>query len=361
MQITRQIVSDSVANRVSYGRENKRKAITVHQTGNTTRGAGAQAHANLQSRANSRQASWHYQIDDKEIIQSFDHEWSLWHAGDRRGNGNMHTIAIELCINSDSDYLKTLENGAWLVRYLIKKEGLTYHDVYQHFDWSPKNCPAQIRAKMKGISWHDFINIVRDHENEDDFIRVQLGAFAVKQNAKNFLTKVKNDFSDAFMLEVDGIYKVQIGAFTNEDNARRMEQLAKEKGYDVFVDGPEATVPEDLEEESTQPKLVVDGIWGPKTTSELQRQLGTIVVGHISNQRRNRQTLAIPSVRFSDRGSSLVVQELQRKIGARVDGWIGRQTVTLLQRYLGTIQDGFISRPSLMVKELQRRLNGGDF
>ena len=44
-------------------------------------GADAQVHANLQSRGNPRKASWHYQIDDKQVIQSFLDTTRCWHAG----------------------------------------------------------------------------------------------------------------------------------------------------------------------------------------------------------------------------------------------------------------------------------------
>lgn len=57
--------------------------ITVHETANTNKGANAQAHANLQSKGNSRTASWHYQVDDKEIIQSYPDNVRCWHAGEK--------------------------------------------------------------------------------------------------------------------------------------------------------------------------------------------------------------------------------------------------------------------------------------
>lgn len=40
-----------------------------------------------------------------------------------------------------------------------------------------------------------------------------------------------------------------------------------------------------------------------------------------------------------------------------VDGYLGPNTIKELQRQLGTYEDGIISKPSNMVKELQRRLN----
>jgi len=63
----------------AYNGTNGRKYITIHETANTSAGTGAQTHANLQS--NGFSASWHWQVDDKQAIQSFPHTAQLWHAG----------------------------------------------------------------------------------------------------------------------------------------------------------------------------------------------------------------------------------------------------------------------------------------
>lgn len=106
--------------------------------------------------------------------------------------------------------------------------------------------------------------------------------------------------------------------------------------------------------------LTVDGKWGKSTTKALQKALGTPVDGIISKQPRNSvsESLYGNTVQFGT-GSSNVIVALQRKVGAKVDGKIGPATVRSLQKYLGTVQDGVLSRPSLVVKELQKRLNAG--
>lgn len=47
------------------------------------------------------------------------------------------------------------------------------------------------------------------------------------------------------------------------------------------------------------------------------------------------------------------------KATLKVDGYMGPATIKALQRYLGTPVDGVLSKPSLVIKELQRRLNKG--
>lgn len=159
MRIRQQLVSDSLARQVSFGKGNPKKYITVHQTGNTSKGANAQAHANLQSRGWG--ASWHWQVDDKEAIQSFSHDWRLWHAGDNRGPGNMESIGIESCINADGNYVQAVKNTAKLVAKIMKDENIPIENVKQHYNWSGKDCPQQIRAGQAGITWAKFIDLVK--------------------------------------------------------------------------------------------------------------------------------------------------------------------------------------------------------
>lgn len=202
VKTSQRFVSQAIINRVTFGNLNQKKYITVHQTGNTSHGANAEMHARLQENGNSRQASWHWQVDDKEAIQSFPHGVSCWHCGDGRGDGNMHSIGVEICINSDGDYKKAVENGARLVRQIMEQEGIPIGNVKQHWDWSRKNCPQQIRAGQQGINWTDFINLVN----------------------RKVEVVMSND-----------LYRVQVGAFANKENAERLADELKAKGYPVYI------------------------------------------------------------------------------------------------------------------------------
>lgn len=142
-----------------FGGVNKKLKITIHLTGNRSKGANAKMHANLQSRVYG--ASWHWQVDDKEAIQSFEHTWQCYHAGDGAGNGNKHSIGIEGCINADGDYVKSVTNMAELAAKVCRDEGLDpVKDVVRHYDWSGKHCPAQIMDGWYGITWDKFKQMV---------------------------------------------------------------------------------------------------------------------------------------------------------------------------------------------------------
>lgn len=58
----------------------------------------------------------------------------------------------------------------------------------------------------------------------------------------------------------------------------------------------------------------------------------------------------------NDYGSELI-RAIQKKVGANVDGYIGTETIKKMQKWLGTIQDGCVSNPSDMVKAFQKWLN----
>lgn len=149
-----------VANKNGYGYTNSRKKVTVHQTGNPSRGANARMHANLQKRVGWAQSSWHWQVDDTIGIQSFGHSWSAWHASTRAGNTT--SIGVEICINADGNYTQSVKNGAYLVAWILDYEGLSVGDVVRHYDWNRKWCPAQILNNKNGINWTDFLNMVQD-------------------------------------------------------------------------------------------------------------------------------------------------------------------------------------------------------
>lgn len=88
----------------------------------------------------------------------------------------------------------------------------------------------------------------------------------------------------------------------------------------------------------TTEALKVDGYMGPATIRAMQKYFGTPQDGIISKP-------------------SMMVKKLQRLLGVQTDGYMGTITIRALQRRMGTPVDGVISEPSMCIKELQRRLN----
>lgn len=139
------------------------RGVTIHQTGNAGAGAGALNHAKyLQNGGAKVRASWHYCVDDHEATRSIPEDEVSWNAGDGYGDGNYQTISIEMCINSDGNMTKTCDNAAELAADILKRYDLGTDHLFQHHDWSGKNCPAQMRAGVP-YSWTVFKNKVAAH------------------------------------------------------------------------------------------------------------------------------------------------------------------------------------------------------
>ena len=148
----------------NYSNRNGREIeyIVVHDTGNTGKGADVNAHFNFFNGAD-RQSSADYFVDDHSIGQ-FVEDWNYsWHCGDGKGRygiTNSNSIGIEICINSDGDYVQAVKNTAELVRFLMNKYNIDINHVVRHYDASRKSCPNQIIRGVDGITWDKFKQMV---------------------------------------------------------------------------------------------------------------------------------------------------------------------------------------------------------
>ena len=141
------------------------KAIVIHDTGNTSKGAGALNHKKYLDGA-TRQGSAHYYVDDKEIIQTIGDSKTAWSVGDTWGYknnpnrlkdlNNYNTISIEMCINNDGDYNQMYYNTVELIKNLM--EQLNIKRVVRHYDISGKSCPDH----LKGNNWRNWEQLLKD-------------------------------------------------------------------------------------------------------------------------------------------------------------------------------------------------------
>lgn len=107
--------------------------------------------------------------------------------------------------------------------------------------------------------------------------------------------------------------------------------------------------------------LDVDGWFGPDTISALQKQLGTPVDGIVSGQSSSNRKYYVrmgSGWEFSNGGSQMI-QKLQQKCGESADGYFGPSSIASLQRFLGVSQDGYCGEQT--VKALQNAINANKF
>lgn len=140
------------------------KAIVIHYTANYSKGAGSEAHFNYFNSAN-RNSSADVFIDDHSILRINDwNKYYTWAIGD--GNGkygwtNSNTISIEMCVNSDSNFNKTVENTIAYIRYLHSHSYTK--TLIRHYDASRKLCPKMfVDLNISGYNkaYTDFRNKV---------------------------------------------------------------------------------------------------------------------------------------------------------------------------------------------------------
>ena len=106
--------------------------------------------------------SFHFAVDDKEIVQGIPLGRNAWHAGDGNGRGNREGIAIEICYSKSGGekWLKALDNAAELTAALLKKYGWGLDKVTKHQDYSGKHCPRRI---LDEYGWNNFLLLVDNY------------------------------------------------------------------------------------------------------------------------------------------------------------------------------------------------------
>ena len=144
--------------------------IVVHNTAND-------ASANNEIKYminNNNEVSFHFAVDDKEIVQGIPINRNAWHAGDgNKGKGNREGIAIEICYSKSGGdrFVKAEQNATKFIAQLLKERGWGIDKVTKHQDYSNKYCPH----RTLDMGWERFLNMVR----------TELGQATVPTNTSN--------------------------------------------------------------------------------------------------------------------------------------------------------------------------------
>ena len=111
---------------------------------------------------------------------------------------------------------------------------------------------------------------------------------------------------------------------------------------------------------SKKEQLKVDGWWGKDTTKRLQRIFKTPVDGIVSNQdpAQKKYLLRADSGSWDFKGTgngSDLIGAMQRYVGEKDDGFMGKKTIMAWQKKLGVTVDGYMGENT--VKKLQQWIN----
>ena len=135
--------------------EMKAEYITVHNTANDASAENEIAYMNR----NTNQVSFHFAVDNNQVVQGIPTDRNAWHAGDgANGKGNRKSIAIEICYSKSGgqrfDDAEVLASK--LIVQLLYERKWSIDRVKKHQDWSGKYCPH--RTLDKG--WDRFLKMV---------------------------------------------------------------------------------------------------------------------------------------------------------------------------------------------------------
>ena len=144
------------------------KEIAIHNTDNTDMGADTEAHSRLlikhEGDYGNGPTSWHYTVDDKSVIKNLPLGEVGFHA---YRSGNIVSIGIEICMNSDGVWESAVDRCARLVAILCFDFRWSLDAIKQHYDYPrsdgfQKNCPSRLRMNS-GVGWENFITLVQHY------------------------------------------------------------------------------------------------------------------------------------------------------------------------------------------------------
>ena len=158
MNIVKQIVPES-----KYGIKcpytMKPTRIVVHNTANDATARNEIAYMIN----NNYETSYHYAVDDKEVVQGIKENRNAWHTGDGQGKGNREGIGIEICYSKSGGdkFIKAEQNAVELIVDILKRYNWGIDKVTKHQDYSNKYCPH----RTLDMGWDRFIKMIEDKMN----------------------------------------------------------------------------------------------------------------------------------------------------------------------------------------------------
>ncbi|RKJ20752.1 hypothetical protein D7X33_45345, partial [Butyricicoccus sp. 1XD8-22] len=141
--------------------------ITIHNTSNRASALNEARYHN----SNNNQVSFHFAVDDKEVIQVVPTDRNAWHCGDGQGEGNRKSIGIEICYSTlgGEKYEQAEQNAVEFTAKLLHERGWNIDRVKTHKYWTQigvkkgysnyvKNCPHRILDEDR---WDEFLERIQ--------------------------------------------------------------------------------------------------------------------------------------------------------------------------------------------------------
>lgn len=204
--------------------------IVVHNTANDATAVNEV----LYMTGNPKEISFHYAVDDKEIVQGIPDNRNAWASGDGHGVGNMQGIHIEICYSKSGGerFIKAEKNAAEFIASLLKQYHWGMDKITKHQDYDGKYCPH----RTLDMGWQRFLNMVKSYYEEDDEMLTyeQFVAYMDRYN-KEKSAKGESGWAKAAInyCKDKGIMNGDTdGKFRPQDNVTRQELAQTIMNYD---------------------------------------------------------------------------------------------------------------------------------
>ena len=207
--------------------------IVVHNTANDATARNEIAYMTN----NNYETSFHYAVDDKEIVQGLPLDRNGWHSSDGNGKGNREGIAIEICYSKSGGdrFIKAEENAVDLIVYLLKKYNWGIDRVTKHQDYgNHKYCPH----RTLDMGWNRFINMIKAkiEDKPEPSSTVVNCYYKVRTQKHQWLPEVKNldDYAGYENSPITGLaIKVDKGSIRYRVHLKGKGWLPFVTGYDI--------------------------------------------------------------------------------------------------------------------------------
>lgn len=191
--------------------------IVIHNTANDAPAKNEISYMH----SNSNTVSFHFAVDDKEIVQGIDLNRNTWNAGDGvNGKGNRKGISIEICYSKSGGarFEAAQRNAAELTAKLLKDYGWGIDRVKKHQDFNGKHCPHRT---LDDYGWDYFLNLVKSFMTpavtikKGDLVSIKAGAkYYTGKAVPSWVAKLKWYVSDVsgdravINKSEDGVYSI---------------------------------------------------------------------------------------------------------------------------------------------------------
>lgn len=203
------------------------KYITFHNTAND---ASADAEIRYMI-GNTSSTSYHFAVDDKEVVQGIPTDRNAFHCGDGDGanSGNRTSIGVEVCYSKSGGarYKAAEKLAIKFIAQLLKDRGWGVDRVRKHQDWSGKYCPHRVLAEGR---WEEVKAAIAAELKALGGKSSKPAASAPKTSGATYTVKKGDTLSE--IAEKTGVSMAKLQSYNGIKNANKISvgQVLKLKG-----------------------------------------------------------------------------------------------------------------------------------